>query len=207
MEKQGVKTRDLVEMALFAAIIVILAFTPLGYIPLGFITPTTVHIPVIIASIILGWKKGAFAGFVFGLTSFLKASFIAPNITSFLFSPLYPGGNFWSLIICFIPRILVGVIAYFVFTGLLKIIKNRSVSIAVSAFITTIVHTVLVMGMAYLFFAKQYAEAVQISITAVKGAILAIVFGNGVPEAVVAAIISTAVCSALFTAFRTRVKR
>ena len=34
MEKQGVKTRDLVEMALFAAIIVILAFTPLGYIPL-----------------------------------------------------------------------------------------------------------------------------------------------------------------------------
>ena len=62
MEKQGVKTRDLVEMALFAAIIVILAFTPLGYIPLGVITPTTVHIPVIIAGIILGWKKGAFAG-------------------------------------------------------------------------------------------------------------------------------------------------
>ena len=54
MEKQGVKTRDLVEMALFAAIIVILAFTPLGYIPLGVITPTTVHIPVIIAGIILG---------------------------------------------------------------------------------------------------------------------------------------------------------
>ena len=47
---------------------------PLGYIPLGVITPTTVHIPVIIAGIILGWKKGAFAGFVFGLTSFLKAS-------------------------------------------------------------------------------------------------------------------------------------
>ena len=120
MEKQGVKTRDLVEMALFAAIIIILAFTPLGYIPLGVITPTTVHIPVIIAGIILGWKKGAFAGFVFGLTSFLKASFIAPNITSFLFSPLYPGGNFWSLVICFVPRILVGVIAYFVFTGLMK---------------------------------------------------------------------------------------
>ena len=83
------------------------------------------HIPVIIAGIILGWKKGAFAGFVFGLTSFLKASFIAPNITSFLFSPLYPGGNFWSLVICFVPRILVGVIAYFVFTGLMKVIKNR----------------------------------------------------------------------------------
>ena len=204
MEKQGVKTRDLVEMALFAAIIVILAFTPLGYIPLGVITPTTVHIPVIIAGIILGWKKGAFAGFVFGLTNFLKASFIAPNITSFLFSPLYPGGNFWSLVICFVPRILVGVIAYFVFTGLMKVIKNRSVSTVISAFLTTIIHTILVMGMAYIFFAKEYAEAVKISITAVKGAILAIVVGNGIPEAIVAAIISTAVCTALFAALRNR---
>ena len=204
MEKQGVKTRDLVEMALFAAIIVILAFTPLGYIPLGVITPTTVHIPVIIAGIILGWKKCAFAGFVFGLTSFLKASFIAPNITSFLFSPLYPGGNFWSLVICFIPRILVGVIAYFVFTGLMKVIKNRSVSTVISAFLTTIIHTILVMGMAYIFFAKEYAEAVKISIKAVKGAILAIVVGNGIPEAIVAAVISTAVCTALFTALRNR---
>ena len=203
MEKQGVKTRDLVEMALFAAIIVILAFTPLGYIPLGVITPTTVHIPVIIAGIILGWKKGAFAGFVFGLTSFLKASFIAPNITSFLFSPLYPGGNFWSLVICFIPRILVGVIAYFVFTGLMKVIKNRSVSTVISAFLT-IIQTILVMGMAYIFFAKEYAEAVKISIKAVKGAILAIVVENGIPEAIVAAVISTAVCTALFTALRNR---
>ena len=204
MEKQGVKTRDLVEMAIFAAIIVTLAFTPLGYIPLGVITPTTVHIPVIIAGIILAWKKGAFACFVFGLTSFLKASFIAPNITSFLFSPLYPGGNFWSLVICFIPRILVGVIAYFVFTGLMKVIKNRSVSTVISAFLTTIIHTILVMGMAYIFFAKEYAEAVKISIKAVKGAILAIVVGNGIPEAIVAAVISTAVCTALFTALRNR---
>ena len=70
MEKQGVKTRDLVEMALFAAIIVILAFTPLGYIPLGVITPTTVHIPVIIAGIILGWKKGAFCRFCIWFNKF-----------------------------------------------------------------------------------------------------------------------------------------
>ena len=40
--------------------------------------------------------------------------------------------------------------------------------------------------------------------TAVKGAILAIVVGNGIPEAIVAAIISTAVCTALFAALRNR---
>ena len=53
-------------------------------------------------------------------------------------------------------------------------------------------------------FAKEYAEAVKISIKAVKGAILAIVVGNGIPEAIVAAVISTAVCTALFTALRNR---
>lgn len=204
MEKKVTSTRSLVEMALFTAIIVILAFTPLGYIPLGIITPTTVHIPVIIAGIVLGWKKGAFAGFVFGLTSFLRASFFAPTVMSFLFSPLYPGGNFWSLVICFVPRILIGIVAYFVFIGVKKAIKNRSVSIAVAGFCGSMVNTILVMGMAYLFFAKKYAEATNVNITAVKGTILAVVFGNGVPEAVVAAIISTAVCSALFVALKNR---
>ena len=57
------KTRDLVLAAVIAAIIVIMAFVPfLGYIPLGFMNATTVHIPVIIGAIILGPKYGAFMG-------------------------------------------------------------------------------------------------------------------------------------------------
>lgn len=48
-----------------------------------------------------------------------------------------------------------------IFTGLMKAIKNRSVSTVISAFLTTIIHTILVMGMAYIFFAKEYAEAVK----------------------------------------------
>ena len=44
----------------------------------------------------------------------------------------------------------------------MKVIKNRSVSTVISAFLTTIIHTILVMGMAYIFFAKEYAEAVKI---------------------------------------------
>ena len=67
------KTRDLVLAAVIAAIIVIMAFVPfLGYIPLGFMNATTVHIPVIIGAIILGPKYGAFLGLTFGLTSLWK---------------------------------------------------------------------------------------------------------------------------------------
>mgnify|MGYP000258419755 CR=1 FL=1 len=86
------KTRDLVLAAVIAAIIVIMAFVPfLGYIPLGFMNATTVHIPVIIGAIILGPKYGAFLGLTFGLTSLWKNTFM-PNPTSFcVFTLCYHG--------------------------------------------------------------------------------------------------------------------
>ena len=110
------KTRDLVLAAVIAAIIVIMAFVPfLGYIPLGFMNATTVHIPVIIGAIILGPKYGAFLGLTFGLTSLWKNTFM-PNPTSFVFSPFVTmgqfHGNLGSLVICLVPRILIGVVAF-----------------------------------------------------------------------------------------------
>ena len=59
------KTYELVLTALFTAIIVIMAFTPLGYIPLVVINATVIHIPVILGALFLGPRKGAFLGFVF----------------------------------------------------------------------------------------------------------------------------------------------
>lgn len=44
----SVRTRHMVQTAIFGVIIVIMAFTPfLGYIPLGFTRATIIHIPVI----------------------------------------------------------------------------------------------------------------------------------------------------------------
>ena len=64
------KTRNMVVTAVFMAIIIIMAFVPfLGYIPLGFMNATIIHIPVIVGAILLGPKSGAFLGLVFGLTS------------------------------------------------------------------------------------------------------------------------------------------
>ena len=81
------KTQYMTSMALFLAIEIILVVTPLGYIPIGPLNATTMHIPVIIAGIVLGKKAGAELGFVFGLTSLIKAT-IQPGITSFCFSAL-----------------------------------------------------------------------------------------------------------------------
>jgi len=129
MSTSTTKTKDMVTTAMFVAIILAMSFVPyLGYIPLGFMNATIIHIPVIIGAILLGPARGAFLGGIFGLTSMINNTF-NPNLTSFVFSPFYSlgnvHGNFKSLMICFVPRILIGVVAYYVYTGIVKLVKKK----------------------------------------------------------------------------------
>ncbi len=195
------KTFNLVITALFAAIIILMAFVPyLGYLNLMIIKATLIHVPVIIGSIILGPKKGAFLGFIFGLTSLINNTF-NPSLLSFAFSPFYNGGNLISLVICFVPRILVGVVPYFVYTGVNSLLKNMHgrnfISLPLAAVSGALTNTLLVMPMIYLFFREQFAAAKHISIDAVAGTVMTIIAANGIPEAIVAVIIVTAVATAL----------
>lgn len=125
------KTYELVLTALFTSIIVIMAFTPLGYIPLVVISATIIHIPVILGSLFLGPKRGAFLGFVFGLTSLINNTFKAATASAFVFSPVLAAniagvsGIFKSLYICFVPRILVGIIPYFVYILIRRLLKGN----------------------------------------------------------------------------------
>ena len=129
------KTSELVLTALFAAIIVIMAFTPLGYIPLVVINATIIHIPVILGSLFCGPKKGGFLGFIFGLTSFIKNTTMPSTAAAFVFSPVLAAnmmgvsGVFKSAFICFVPRILVGIVPYFVYIGIRKAMVSEKKNI------------------------------------------------------------------------------
>ncbi len=199
------KTYEMVLTALFAAIIVIMAFVPyLGYINLVVIKATLIHVPVIIGSIMLGPKKGGFLGFIFGCTSLINNTF-NPSLLSFAFSPFYSvgeiGGNFWSIVICFVPRILVGVVPYFVYVGVRKLLKEKKgsdwLALPVAGVVGAFTNTLLVMNLIYFCFSEQFAAAKGITMDAVYGAIMAIIAANGVPEAIVAAALTTVVCKAL----------
>lgn len=199
------KTTRMVQIALFAAIIVLLALIPgLGYIPIGVVKATTIHIPVIIGGILLGPKAGAFLGFIFGCTSLLNAT-INPTITSFAFSPFYSvgeiHGGFQSLIICFIPRILIGVVSYYVFVGVKKLFKNRTgsrtVALAVAGVAGSMTNTLLVMNLIYLLFGQTYAKVIGKSFDILYGVILGVIGTNGIPEAIVAGILTVAICTVL----------
>lgn len=198
------KTRSLVLAAIFLAIIVIMTFTPFGYIPLGFMNATIIHVPVIIGAILLGPKYGAGLGLVFGLTSLWKNTYM-PNPTSFVFSPFIRvgeyGGNFWSLVICLVPRILVGIIAYYAYQGMKKLLKNRrgnkNVSFVTAAIAGSLTNTLLVMNLIYLFFGKEYGTASKGLTEGVYGVILGMICINGIPEAIVAGILTAAITGAL----------
>lgn len=195
------KTFEMVLTALFTAIIIIMAFVPyLGYINLVVIKATLIHVPVIIGSIILGPKKGGFLGFVFGCTSLINNTF-NPALLSFAFSPFYSlggiGGNFFSIVICFVPRILLGIVPYFVYKGIKKLCKKKAnsdwIALPIAGVAGAATNTLLVMNLIYICFSHEFAAAKNIALDAVYGAILAIIATNGIPEAIVAAVFTTAI--------------
>ena len=208
MNNRNEKTLGLVQVALFTAIIFVLAMVPgLGYIPIGVIRATTIHIPVIIGSLILGPKKGAILGGMFGLTSLINNT-INPTVTSFVFSPVLAmemGGiksAIMSFIICFIPRILIGIVPYYVYAGIRKLMKKGNASMITAlggaGVAGSMTNTLLVMNFIYLLFGKQYALAKEIPYKALYGTILGIIGMNGVPEAIVAAVLVTAIGRVFF---------
>lgn len=193
--------REIVVLALFSAIIVLLAFTPLGYIPLPFVKMTIIHIPVILGAILLGPRCGACLGFLFGLTSLINNT-VSPVITSFTFSPFYPlpgsdKGSWLSLVVCFVPRILVGVVPWFVYRLAQRLLGDRKpghpAALAVAGVAGALTNTILVMGLIFLLFSNAYASAKGIGTDLVLGLILTIVTTNGVPEAIGAGILVAAI--------------
>ena len=185
-------TRWLVSVALMAAIVIVLANTPLGMIQLPVIKATTVHIPVIIGAILLGPMAGGILGFVFGVCSLISNT-MAPTLLSFAFSPFMsttgiPGAikAIWVSVGC---RILIGVAAGWLWVLFKKVKLNQSVALVLTGFLGSMVNTVTVMGSIYLLFAQQYAQAKDVAVTAVWGLVMGPVTASGIPEAIVAAIL------------------
>ena len=204
------QVQSLAILAMFTAIIFLLTFTPLGLIDLPVIKATVLHVPVIIGSILLGPKKGAFLGGMFGLASLLNT--LVPGLSSFVFTPLIPApgldrGSPWALFICFVPRILVGVTPWLVYALFRRLPGRRGAGVqagtmALAGVVGAFTNTALVMGSICVLFTEAYAAAQGIPAEAVTGFAMGIVAANGIPEAAVAAVVTPAVCVPLVKALK-----
>ena len=194
-------TRWMVSVALMAAIVVLLANTPLGMIQLPIIKATTVHIPVILGAIILGPAAGAILGGVFGICSLISNT-TAPTLLSLAFSPFLASdlpGTFKAIWISVGCRILIGVACGWLWIGLKKLKVNNWAALPITGFTGAMVNTVTVMGSIYLLLAREYAQAQNVGVTAVWGLIMGTVTASGIPEAIAAAILVTALGKALLS--------
>jgi uncharacterized membrane protein len=190
----------MVSVALMAAIVVVLANTPLGLIPLPITKATTVHIPVIIGAILLGPTAGAILGGVFGICSMISNT-MTPALTSFAFSPFLSTTGIlgalkaiWVSVGC---RILIGLVAGWLWMILKKIKTRQMLWLAVTGFVGSMVNTLSVMGSIYFLFAEQYAQAKEVAVSAVWGLIIGTITVSGIPEAIIAAILVSVIGKAL----------
>lgn len=187
-QKRLLSVRQITMIGMMSAISIFLGLTGLGFIPIPPVRATIMHIPVIIGSIVEGPIVGSFVGLVFGLFSMYQ-NFTAPGPTSFIF---------WNPIIALVPRILIGLVAYYVYTFLKNKIKNRGLSIGIAALCATLVNTVGVLSLTYLFYLERYSTAIGISSSTAGKAIALLGLTNGIPEAIISAVISIPVILAIF---------
>lgn len=200
MKTKKPDTRYMATLAMLCGLLLVMGMTGIGFIPLPVIKATTMHIPVILGAILLGPGAGAVLGAVFGLCS-IWANTTTPGLLSFAFSPFMStdglvgaAKSVWIALGC---RILFGLIAGLLWKIVKKLAKRDYVALPVTAILSTLLHTCLVMGSIYFLLAQQYAEAKNVAITAVFGLVMGTVTASGIPEAIVAAILVTVIGKAL----------
>ena len=201
MNNSKSNTRFMIYITMLCSIQVILMLTPLGFIQVTpFLRVTTMHIPVILGGILFGVKGGAILGFVFGLGSLITNT-LTPGLMSFLFSPLAPPmgdfhGNFWSLVIVFGPRILLGVISAYIYK-FFQGKKHETMGSLVTSIVATLLHSIMVLGLIALFFGEAYAAGTNNLVSDLFTVMLGIIATNGLIEAALAAFIVTALVKVL----------
>lgn len=174
------RTRRLVIIGALGGISIFLGISGIGIIRLPIFSITVMHIPVIIGALLEGPIVGAAIGLIFGLFSMYQ-NITAPGLTSFLF---------WNPIIALVPRVLIGIVAYYSFKLLSSKLKNVAISASIASIFATLTNTIGVLGLTYILYLDKYAAAKEISREAVGGTLLAVGLTNGLPEAFASALIA-----------------
>lgn len=180
--------RDLTLLGVMTAIILVMFAVPgLGFIPVGPINATIIHIPVIILAIVKGPKMGAIIGAIFGIASMLN-SILRPTITSFIFI---------NPVVSVIPRIAIGIIVGYVSKIVYSKENISKLNIAISSGIGSLVNTIGVLSLIYFIYGQQFMEATSRSGQSALKVLLGLALTNGVVEMILSIIISTPIALAL----------
>ena len=202
MESKKFSTKQFVEMALLTAIILLLAFTPLGYIRTFGLEITLIVVPVTVGAVTLGPAAGAVLGAVFGITSFIQCFGMSPFGAVLL--SINPAATF---IVCVVSRILMGWLTGMIYQGLKNIQQIKKAALVITNLIGPLLNTFFFMSTLLLFFYHtEYISGLAKSMGAsnVFAFVAAFVGVNGVIEAAACFILGSAISRALQAALKSQ---
>ncbi|WP_069999854.1 ECF transporter S component [Cellulosilyticum sp. I15G10I2] len=173
MESKKVSVKDLTVLGMLSGIIVLLAYTPIGLIPLGPISASTIHIPVIVGAMILGPKKGIALGTVMGTISFIRA----------LTAPGWLDQLFRNPLVSILPRVFIGVAAYYMYRWIKDVSQKDTIAYIMGSIAGSLTNTILTLGaltIATTFaFPDKLQEVVALVVTIVSTSGLVEAIGTG----------------------------
>ena len=179
------KTLKLAQLALLVAVVLVMAYTPLGYLRTLGLEISFLMIPVTIGTIVLGPVEGAILGLVFGLTSFATCFGSSPfGATLLAVNPVF------TFITCVVARVLAGYLAGIVF----KIVKKFKYSYEIACLAGPLLNTLFFMGCLVLFFYNtEFIQNLATSLGAANPFTFVILFVGlqGLVEAIACFIIAT----------------
>ena len=197
MKSKKFNTSQLVILGLMTAVLLLMAYTPLGYLNIGPLAITFNVIPVAISAITLGPVGGAIAGAVFGMTSFLQC--IGVGGTSAMGAILFDINPILAFIQRFVPRMLDGLLLGFIFKGVRKV-SNVSAACMVTGFCSAFLNTLFFMSALVLLFGNSAYMQELMGGKNIIAFICGFVGINAVFEMIASTIITGAVGMALYKA-------
>lgn len=199
-KNQMSKLVRLVQLSVLSAIVVVLAFTPLGYLKIGPLSIALVIIPVVTGAMVLGPAAGAFMGLVFGLTSFLQC-FGTDAFGTTLFSI----NGFYTFLVCIPTRVLAGFLCGVIFKWMSKALSGKKcaeIAYPAAALSGALLNTLLFMSTLMLLFGKtSFIQDLMSSSSAANVIlfVLAFIGVNGVVEMASCLVVGSALSKALIT--------
>lgn len=195
-EQTRARTLWMVQTAILSAIIILMSFTPLGYLRTAVIEITFIMIPVAVGAILLGPATGALLGAVFGITSFLQAV-LGLSVFGATLLQINP---FYTFILTMVPRVLMGWLVGLIFKSLYKVDRTKLLSFAVASLCGALINTVLFVGGLFLLFGNtDYIRGFGPTVPTIIALLVSV---NAALEAVISLIAGTAVTKALYRVVR-----
>ncbi len=200
MKTKKLNTVTMVELAVLIAVVLLMAFTPIGYIKTFGLEITLIVVPVAVGAVTLGPVAGLILGTIFGITSFIQCFGMSPFGAMLL--SINPVSTF---IVCVPTRMAMGWLTGMIFRGLKMTDLDRKVSTSIACLLGPFLNTFFFMSaLCVCFYHTDYIQSMVTSVgaTNVFAFIVAFVGLNGIVEALSCFVIGTAIAITLMSVQR-----